>query len=127
MGILLPVVMPVVLANAAASGFDANTALILHSSVAAVLAGAVMGDHCSPISDTTVLASAACECDHISHVRTQLPYALVTGIAALVLGYLPSAFGVPWWLCLGAGAVVVVGSIQLFGKTQADANPPASA
>ena len=55
---------------------------IMYSAIACVLAGAVWGDHCSPISDTTVLSSIASGCDHIEHVRTQLPYAGAVGVVS---------------------------------------------
>jgi len=56
------------------------------------MAGAVFGDHCSPISDTTVLSSMSSACDLIDHVRTQLPYALVVAVVALIVGEIPAAF-----------------------------------
>ncbi len=82
---------------------------------AAVLDGAIFGDHCSPISDTTVLASAATSCDHLNHVRTQIPYAVCTmGIAALC-GYLGSAL---WsaYTGLGLGAVCVLVLLLVLGR-----------
>ncbi len=63
------------------------------STIGAVLAGAIFGDHCSPISDTTVLSSAACGCDHLDHVATQTPYALTVAGVALFLGYVPIGLG----------------------------------
>ena len=74
-GIMIPIAMPL----AVALGIPPSLAL------AAVLGGGVFGDHCSPISDTTIIASLAAGCDHIEHVRTQLPYALVTGGLAVVM------------------------------------------
>jgi hypothetical protein len=58
------------------------------------MAGAIFGDHCSPISDTTVMSSMASACDHIDHVRTQLPYALVVGAVAMLVGDIPTRSGV---------------------------------
>jgi Na+/H+ antiporter NhaC len=63
--------------------------------ISSVLAGSIFGDHCSPISDTTVMSSLASACDHVDHVRTQLPYALVAALVALLLGDLGTAFGLP--------------------------------
>jgi len=57
--------------------------------------GAVMGDHCSPISDTTIMSSMASRCNHIQHVSTQMPYALTVGAVALLIGVLPAAMGLP--------------------------------
>jgi len=74
-GILIPVAIPIALGN------DLSPALLL----AAVLGGGVFGDHCSPISDSTVLASLAAGCDHLEHVRTQLPYALLAAGLSLPL------------------------------------------
>ena len=74
-GIMIPIAMPL----AAALGLPPSLVL------AAVLGGGVFGDHCSPISDTTIIASLAAGCDHIDHVRTQMPYALVTGGIAVIL------------------------------------------
>jgi len=96
---------------------------ILYSSVSGVLAGAVWGDHCSPISDTTVMSSLSAGCDHIEHVRTQLPYALLAGAAALGFGTFPTSFGLPWWVgMLGAAAVTVVG-LRLLGQPVEDYRP----
>lgn len=67
--------------------------LILVGVISSVLAGCVFGDHCSPISDTTILSSMASSCDHIAHVKTQLPYALLVAIVCMILGDIPTAFG----------------------------------
>ena len=83
MGILLPLVLPLTWAIMGNHGLtDPHYHYLLHASISGVLAGAVWGDHCSPISDTTVLSSLSAGCDHIEHVRTQLPYALLAGAAA---------------------------------------------
>ena len=87
MGILMPLVVPLTWAVMQANGYTGPEHMhILYSSIASVLAGSVWGDHCSPISDTTILSSMASGCDHIEHVRTQLPYALLVGIVALAAG-----------------------------------------
>ena len=96
---------------------------VLYSSVAGVLAGAVWGDHCSPISDTTVMSSLSAGCDHIEHVRTQLPYALLAGAAALGAGTLPTSFGLPWWLGMLAAAAVTVFGLRLLGEPVEDYRP----
>lgn len=87
------------------------TEVILISTIAGVLAGSTFGDHCSPISDTTIMSSLASGCDHIAHVSTQIPYALVTAGLAIFLGSIPAAYGVNPWLLnvLGiAGCFLVV-------------------
>ena len=117
MGILMPLVIPLTWAVMIVNGMaDESGMHILFSSVSAVLAGAVWGDHCSPISDTTVLSSVASGCNHIEHVRTQLPYALIVGVVGLLLGTVPAGFGVPPWLSLIIGGVVLVGILRFFGR-----------
>jgi Na+/H+ antiporter NhaC len=117
MGILMPLVLPltwaVLLANDMANPSHYH---IIYSTVACVLSGAVWGDHCSPISDTTILSSMASGCDHIDHVRTQLPYAVTVGAAGVFLGTLPTGFGFPWWIALPLGAVVLVAVHRYVGK-----------
>ena len=79
---------------------DASGYYIVHASIAAVLAGAVWGDHASPISDTTVLSAATSQCGVAEHTNTQLPYALAVGAVAILLGLLPVGLGLPVWLAL---------------------------
>jgi Na+/H+ antiporter NhaC len=96
MGILFPLVMPLTWAVMVAQGqIGPEHMHILYSSISAILAGAVWGDHCSPISDTTILSSLASGCDHIEHVRTQLPYAITVGATAILFGSILTAMGSP--------------------------------
>ena len=85
-GILIPIVLSV---------FGAQSGTITIVAVSACMAGAVCGDHCSPISDTTIMASAGAKCDHINHVSTQLPYALtvagVSFVSYIIAGFVPNA------------------------------------
>ena len=121
MGILLPLVLPLCWAIMSMEGLAASEDyFILYSSVSGVLAGAVWGDHCSPISDTTVMSSLSAGCDHIEHVRTQLPYALLAGAAALGAGTLPTSFGLPWWLGMLAAAAVTMVGLRLLGEPVED-------
>ncbi|MBR9976598.1 MAG: Na+/H+ antiporter NhaC family protein [Bacteroidetes bacterium] len=108
MGIMMPIVIPlsVVLGQDAALSADAASVVML-GTTASVLAGAVFGDHCSPISDTTILSSMASACDHIDHVRTQLPYALTIGAVALFGGLLPAAYGISPFILLPAGVLLL--------------------
>jgi Na+/H+ antiporter NhaC len=76
----------------------------------------VWGDHCSPISDTTVLSSVASGCDHIEHVRTQLPYALLVGIVGLLLGTIPAGFGLSPWISLVMGVALLALLLKIFGR-----------
>ena len=111
MGLLFPVVVPLSWAILVANGVaDPEHYHILYSSIACVLSGAVWGDHCSPISDTTILSSMSSRCNHIDHVMTQLPYALSVGTVALVVGTIPAGYGLPWWmmLCIGAACLAIL-------------------
>jgi Na+/H+ antiporter NhaC len=116
MAILLPIVVPLFGASAALTGIDAATSPHFFATVSAVLAGAIFGDHCSPISDTTVLSSMASACDHIDHTKTQLPYALLVAGIAIVLGYIPLALGVPGWLTLAISALGIIAAVEFLGK-----------
>ncbi len=112
-GILIPIVVEVFM------GTD-HTMMII--SISACMAGAVCGDHCSPISDTTIMASAGADCDHVSHVSTQLPYALVVAaisfVAYIVAGLTKSA-----WISLPVGMVMVLALLFLFkAREKAKAN-----
>jgi Na+/H+ antiporter NhaC len=123
MGILMPLVIPLVWGVLAAEGNTDNLA-ILYSTVSCVLAGSVWGDHCSPISDTTILSSLASQCDHVDHVRTQLPYAVSSAVVALGLGTIPTALGAPWWVMLPLAAAVLVGLFFMISEpVEAEATP----
>ncbi len=119
MSILIPLVIPILDGLAQASGLSpgdpAYTTLLL-GTVSSVLAGAVWGDHCSPISDTTILSSMGSGCDHIAHVRTQLPYALSIGVLGLLVGDIPSAFGMSPWVSLLLGAGVIIAGMRWLGQ-----------
>ncbi|MEM6803721.1 MAG: Na+/H+ antiporter NhaC family protein, partial [Bacteroidota bacterium] len=117
MAIMYPLVLPLTWEVGISQELQAEMILpYLYNAVSAVLAGSVLGDHCSPISDTTILSSLACSCNHIDHVRTQLPYALTVGTVALVIGTIPSSFGFPIGLSfiLGLGILFVV--VRFVGK-----------
>jgi Na+/H+ antiporter NhaC len=124
MGILVPLVIPLSWAVLGARDMATPEHMhILYSAISAVLAGSVWGDHCSPISDTTILSSLASGCDHIEHVRTQLPYAVLVGIVALLAGTLPVAMGIPWWLGLGVGIIALWILLRTFGRYSEPASP----
>ena len=111
MAILFPLVVP--LAHQVAPGQET----ILLGTVSSILAGSVWGDHCSPISDTTVLSSMATSCDHMDHVRTQLPYALFVGGVSISCAELPVAAG--WygpWVGLLIGALVMIVVFELVSR-----------
>ena len=113
MGILIPALIP--LAHHMTQG-QAHGEVILMLCFAAVLDGAIFGDHCSPISDTTVMSSIASACDHIDHVRTQAPYAITTMLAASTCGYLGVAYGLPVWGALVLGVVSLAAVLFLIGR-----------
>lgn len=121
LGILMPLVVPLTWAVLGANGVaDAAHMHILYSAIACNLAGAVWGDHCSPISDTTVLSSMASGCDHIEHVRTQMPYALLVGVVAISVGTIPGGYGFPPLLSIVFGVILLGGVLRFLGK-KADA------
>ncbi|MCP4503595.1 MAG: Na+/H+ antiporter NhaC family protein [Deltaproteobacteria bacterium] len=107
MGILFPVVVPIV-----ATYVESGGAPLFLAVTSSVLAGAVMGDHCSPISDTTVLSSVAAGSDHVDHTRTQMPYALSVGGVSILFGTLPAGFGVSPWLCLVVGIAALLAIVR---------------
>ncbi len=106
-GILIPIVT---------SMFPVGDPL-LFVGISACLAGAVCGDHCSPISDTTIMASAGAACNHVDHVSTQLPYAItvaaISFVCFIIAGFLPNA-----WICLPIGAVLTVGTLLVIRMLQ---------
>ena len=116
MSILVPIVMPMAIQLLEGTPNEIVSSPIFLSTFAAILSGAVLGDHCSPISDTTILSSTASGSDHIDHVRTQLPYSLSVGIVALILGYLAIGFGGKLWLSILSGSVILFIIIMYFGK-----------
>ncbi len=117
MSILTPIVIPLVYGTFAdAAGEGAALDRVLYSSIAAILAGAVFGDHCSPISDTTIMSSMASGADHVDHVRTQLPYALTVGGVSIIFGYLLLAIGVPAAFSLAIGTGFLLAFVRFAGK-----------
>tara|TARA_B100002049_G_C15911942_1_gene304350 strand:- start:30 stop:548 length:519 start_codon:yes stop_codon:yes gene_type:complete len=117
MGIFYPIVVPLVWQVLLMNGLaDPDHMFILYSSVACVLSGAVWGDHCSPISDTTILSSMASGCSHIDHVTTQLPYAVTVASIALLLGTIPTGFGISPWIMILIGLSTVIASVFILGK-----------
>ncbi len=115
MSILMPLAIP--LAHTLTAGLDAQAQqFYLIATISSVLAGATFGDHCSPISDTTVLSSIFAGSDHIDHVRTQLPYALVVGVVAWLVGDVATAFGLPVWAALALGVLILGAIVRLVGE-----------
>ena len=102
-GILIPIVVAVF------NGIDENMMIM---SISACMAGAVCGDHCSPISDTTIMASAGGQCNHVNHVTTQLPYAVtvaaVSFVTYIIAGFIQNAF-----ICLPIGLALMFGTLMV--------------
>jgi Na+/H+ antiporter NhaC len=123
----MSILLPNVVALAASLGEQTQLGVIgmVAISIGAVLDGAIFGDHCSPISDTTVLSSVASGSDHLDHVRTQIPYALITAALAVTCGYLPSVL-LAWWsfpLALACGAALIAALLLGLGRRLPDAVP----
>jgi len=111
--IMYPLVLPVIIVLMK-SAADFEYFLVL--TISSVLAGAVFGDHCSPISDTTIMSSMASSCDHIDHVKTQIPYAFAMAFLALFFGILPVSYGFPYLLSILAAVGSAVLLLLLLGK-----------
>lgn len=117
MAILYPLILPAswMLCQNQGLGVDATMPLF-YSVVASVMAGSVMGDHCSPISDTTIMSSMASGCNHLQHVKTQMPYALTVGAVALFIGVLPTSLGLPSWLAFLMALAILGIIVRFVGK-----------
>ncbi len=117
MAILYPLILPASWMLCQEQGLSVDATLpLFYNVVASVMAGAVMGDHCSPISDTTIMSSLSSRCDHMQHVSTQMPYALTVGGVAVLIGVLPTALGLPSWVAFLAGYSALYLIIRLVGK-----------
>jgi Na+/H+ antiporter NhaC len=114
MAILTP--LSIELAFRLTQAIDPDSPLVL-ATCGSVLAGAIFGDHCSPISDTTVLSSRASGCDHVAHVRTQMPYALLAAAISIAVGTWPAAWGVSPWISLIVGTAGLVVILRFAGQT----------
>ena len=97
-GILIPIVVAV---------FAESNPQLMIISISACMAGAVCGDHCSPISDTTIMASAGAQCNHVNHVSTQLPYALVAAAISFIT-YIVAGFSQSAWISLPTGIILML-------------------
>lgn len=108
-GILIPIVVAV---------FAGSNHELMIISISACMAGAVCGDHCSPISDTTIMASAGAQCKHVNHVSTQLPYAIVAAAVSFVT-YIVAGFTQSAWISLPVGIVLLVATLLIIRKVSA--------
>ncbi|WP_334307727.1 Na+/H+ antiporter NhaC family protein [Serpentinicella sp. ANB-PHB4] len=110
MGILMPLAIPLAFAINPDQGY-------VLMSVGAVLTGAIFGDHCSPISDTTILSSMGADCDHVDHIKTQITYAITVGLVTVLFGYIPVGLGVPVYIVLPVALAVIFAIVHIFGKS----------
>lgn len=113
MGILMPLAIPL------AYAIDPDLGYVLLS-VSAVLTGAIFGDHCSPISDTTILSSMGAASDHIEHTRTQMPYAVTVAVETVIFGYIPVGLGIPITIVLPVSILIIGVTVYFFGKPVED-------
>lgn len=109
MGILMPLAIPL------AYSMNPDMSYVIVST-SAVLTGAIFGDHCSPISDTTILSSMGSGCNHIAHVNTQIWYSLFIAVITILFGYIPAGFGIKWYVVLPIAVIAVYLGIQVLGK-----------
>ncbi len=117
MAIVVPIVIPLASKMTALAGMSPElSSTILYGVISSVLAGSVFGDHCSPIADTTILSSLASKCNHIDHVNTQLPYAIVPGMMCMVFGYVPVIFGLSPFVAIGLIILSLFCVVLLAGK-----------
>ncbi|WP_297963464.1 Na+/H+ antiporter NhaC family protein [uncultured Campylobacter sp.] len=117
MGIVTPLAVPLAHAVGQKYGLSGEEFhVFMCVNVSAVLTGAIFGDHCSPISDTTILSSMGAGCDHIEHVSTQMTYALVVCGISIICGYLPAGFGLSVWGCLILGIAAIILLLRVVGK-----------
>ena len=114
MGILLPSVIMLAVAVGEQSTLGSVGMVIV--TIGAVLDGSIFGDHCSPISDTTILSSTAAGSDHMDHVLTQVPYACTVMVIAVLFGYLPAAMGLSPVLCLALGTAALLAVVFGLGR-----------
>ena len=109
MGILMPLAIPL------SYSISQDMAYIIVST-SAVLTGAIFGDHCSPISDTTILSSMGAGCDHIDHVKTQMWYALFVGGFTILFGYIPAGLNIPIYIILPIAIIALTIAVRFVGK-----------
>lgn len=117
MGVLMPLAVPLAFEVAKLNGLESEA---LHHymvlNISCVLTGAIFGNHCSPISDNVILSSMSAKCDHMEHVRTQIPYALFICAISLFTGYIPTALGLSVWLVLPLNFILITLLLRVIGK-----------
>ena len=109
MSILMPLAIPLAWAVSPDMGF-------VITCTSGVLTGAIFGDHCSPISDTTILSSMGTSCNHIDHVQTQIYYAGFVAIIAIIFGYIPAGFGISWYISIPVATIMMFVGLKIIGE-----------
>lgn len=117
----MTILMPLAIPLSYAINSDMSYIIV---STSAVLTGAIFGDHCSPISDTTILSSMGAGCGHIEHVKTQMWYALFIGLLTIIFGYIPAGFGIPIYIVLPISILAVILFTYFIGKPVDDPKFP---
>lgn len=107
MAIVMPLALPLA---------HSVSAAIMLPTLSSVLAGAIFGDHCSPISDTTIMSSMAAAADHMDHVKTQIPYAVAVAVISVIAGYIPAGYGISPLISLPLGIVLIYAVLRVLGK-----------
>lgn len=115
MVIVMPIAVPLAYQTVATAGIGFGDQFIF-ACIAAVLSGSIFGDHCSPVTDTTILSSLGAGCENLDHVKTQLPYALTVAAIASLAGYLPAGFGLSPFISIPVGLAVAFLLVRFVGK-----------
>jgi Na+/H+ antiporter NhaC len=126
MGVLMPLAIPLIFVMTGESG-DLERERLIVAGIGAVFSGAVFGDHCSPFSDTTIVASIAAGVEPMEHVRTQLPFAMIAAGVAALAGFVPLGFGLSPWLSLLMGGIILYFLPGIFPKGPSSGNGSGSA
>lgn len=117
MGILMPLAVPLAYEVAKLNGMDMSaTHHYMVMNISCVLTGAIFGNHCSPIADNVILSSMSAKCDHMEHVRTQIPYALFICAISLITGYIPVSLGLSVWIVLPLNCILIAFLLRIIGK-----------
>ncbi|NCB33676.1 MAG: Na+/H+ antiporter NhaC family protein [Erysipelotrichia bacterium] len=121
--IAMPMAIPLALTIMAQKPFLTSSFLL--ACISSVLSGGIFGDHCSPITDCTILSSKGAGCDNMAHVKTQMPYALTTAAISVAAGTLPVGLGCPVWLCHIICIITIISVLQFFGRNPNEKSAPA--
>ncbi len=116
MFIVMPIVVPIAYNFYGQGAFAGNPNAYISMCIASVLAGSIFGDHCSPITDTTILSSIGAGCNNMDHVKSQIPYAVAAAAIAVLCGTLPAAFGISPVILIICGTAACFIVMRVIGK-----------